>query len=169
MTKLLLLIPLFIASIAFSQSKVSNSGKIHFQSLNKKDVKADCISFTSKIDINTKKIVFSVPIQGFEFKQALMQKHFNNDKNMNSVAFPKAKFVGTITSEIDFTKDGVYEVEVAGKITIRDVTKDYTAKGTITIKDGQIEVRSTFVIPGNDFGLTTKYAKEIEITLYAIY
>jgi len=153
----------------FSQDKISNSGSVKFQSLSKKDVKAECVSLTSKINLSEKTIVVSVPIQGFEFKQSVMQKHFNSDKNMDSQQFPKAKFKGTITSEKRLSKDGVYKTSVNGQMTIKGISKPLTAEGTIEIVNDKVIIISTFIIKGNEFGLETKYAKEIEVTINTTY
>ncbi len=52
----------------------------------------------STINPATGKIVFSVPMQGFEFEKALMQKHFNGEDFLDTKEFPKAKLTGKITN-----------------------------------------------------------------------
>jgi len=152
-----------------SQDKLSNSGSVKFQSSSKKDVKAECISLTSKINLLEKIFIVSVPIQGFEFKQNLMQKHFNSDKNMDSQQHPKAKFKGTITSESDLSQEGTYNVTVNGQMIIKGISKDFVAKGTIEVNSEKIVLNSIFIINGADFGLETKYAKEVEVTINITY
>ena len=100
------------------------------------DIKADNYKAVSTLDTATGKIIFSVPMQSFEFEKSMMQKHFNGEKFLNTQTYPKAKLIGNITnlSDIDFTKDGVYKANVTGKLTIKDVTKEVKEKGTVTVK-----------------------------------
>ncbi|MBK7683931.1 MAG: YceI family protein [Bacteroidetes bacterium] len=81
-------------------------------------------------------MVYSVPMQSFEFEKALMQKHFNSGDFLNTKKFPKAKFVGKITnlSNINFTKDGTYPATASGELTIKDISKSVSEKGTILLR-----------------------------------
>ena len=107
-----------------------------------------------------------------------MQEHFNSKDFLNTKDFPKAKFEGKIIniSEVDFTKDGTYEANVSGNLTIKDVTKPINEKGTITVKGGVINAQTKFKLVLADYGITfkkgkpsTNVAKEIEVTLNADY
>ena len=48
------------------------------------DIRADNYSVSSVLNEETGEIVFSVPMQAFEFPKALMQKHFNSGMFMNT-------------------------------------------------------------------------------------
>jgi len=58
-----------------------------------------------------------------------MQEHFN-ENYMESDKFPKSTFKGKITNNasIDYKKDGIYPVDVAGDLTIHNVTQAVMSK-----------------------------------------
>ena len=74
---------------------------------------------------------------------------------MDSQKYPKAKFKGKITNigDVDFSKDGTYNVAVSGDMTIRGVTKPITEKGTIQVKGSDVLAKSTFNITIADYGV----------------
>lgn len=161
-----LIITLFLTTIsisAFSQTKLStSSGHIKFfSSTPAEDIEANNFKVSSVIKPEMESIVFSVPMQSFEFEKALMQKHYNSKKFLDTKSFPKSKFKGTITniSEIDFDKDGTYEAIVKGYLTIHGVTKEITEKFTITVKDNTITGMTEFNIVLADYGIIFKSGK----------
>jgi polyisoprenoid-binding protein YceI len=142
------------------------------------DITANNYKVVSTLETTTGDVVFSVPMQSFEFEKALMQEHFNGKDFLNTKDFPKAKFDGKITdvNTVDFAKDGTYEVTVSGNLTIKDITKPITEKGTITIAGGKVNAKTKFKLVLADYGITfkkgkpsTNVAKEIEVTLNADY
>jgi len=142
------------------------------------DIQANNNTTVSTINTETGEFVFSVPMQGFEFKKSLMQKHFNSGKFLDTKEFPKAKLKGEITniSQIDFQKDGVYEANIEGEMAIKGVTQSIKEKGTVTVKSGKIEVNSKFNIILADYGITfvkgkpsSNIAKTVEVTVQAEY
>ncbi len=155
------LLVLFISVLAYSsnaQSLMSSSGEISLHS-EKKNISASCQSFTGKLDFEKNEVVFSVPIQGFSFKSASMQKHFNQEAVMDSQQFPKAKFKGTFTSDDDLNEIGVHAVQVSGDMTIKGVTKEFTSDGTIeTTSDGTI-VKTSFTVNREDYNINQGKAK----------
>src|SRR5690606_5654234 len=64
-------------------------------------------------DLSGNRIAFSVLVKGFEFKKALMQKHFN-ENYLETDKYPKSEFRGKIdnASGINLKTDGVYTVQV---------------------------------------------------------
>ena len=78
------------------------------------DITADNYKVVSTLDKTTGSMVFSVPMQSFEFEKSLMQKHYNSAKFLDTKTYPKSKFKGKITdlSKVDFAADGTYEVDV---------------------------------------------------------
>ena len=80
-----------------AQSYLTKTGYASFFSTTPvEDIKAENYKVTSRLDIDNGEVVFSIPIQSFEFEKALMQKHFNQKQFMDSKSYPKAKFKGTI-------------------------------------------------------------------------
>lgn len=157
------------------------SSKVHikfFSTTPAEDIQANNNTAISTINTETGDVVFSVPMQGFEFEKALMQKHFNSDKFLDTKQFPKAKLKGKITNiaSVNFAKDGTYPANIEGEMTIKGVTKPIKEKGTVTVKAGKIEAQSKFNITLADYGITfvsgkpsSNIAKTVEITVHAEY
>ncbi len=163
---------------AYSQKYFTKNGLISFFSKAQlENIKADNNQVLSTIDIATGGIQFSVLINGFHFPKATMEEHFNEDY-MESGKYPKATFKGKISdlSKVDFTKDGVYKVNVSGDLTMHNVTKpNFSTDGTITIKGGKISANSKFMIELKDYNIkipkvvASNIAEKIEITVICSY
>lgn len=184
MKKTMILIALAIAFAAsafkIAEDKLTSKNvHINFYSHTAvEDITADNFKAVSTLDKSTGEVVFSVPMQSFEFEKALMQKHFNGKDFLNTKKYPKAKFVGKITniSSINFTKDGQYPATVTGEMTIKNVTKTITEKGTVTVKGTSIQVDTKMKLALADYGITfkkgkpsTNIAKELDVTVKADY
>lgn len=167
---------------AFAQSStklVSTKSHIQFFSTTPaEDIEAHNTSTVSTINTTTGEVVFSVPMQGFEFKKALMQKHYNSSKFLDTKTHPKAKLKGTIANlgEINFAKDGSYSAVVKGELTLKGITKPIAEKGTITVSGTTVKVESKFDITLSDYGVTftsgkpsSNIAKTVQISLQAEY
>jgi len=116
------------------------------------------ISATSKsaqVMMNTAKndVAVKVTIKGFIFEKKLMQEHFN-EKYMESDKFPYASFSGKIKDTIDYKKDGVYKTTISGKLNIHGVEKERIIPGTITVKGGEINIDSKFMVALKDHDIT---------------
>ena len=182
MKKIIYSIPvLAFALFAFTSAGrfVSKNAHVRFFSHTSfEDITANNYKVVSTIDPSSGTVIFSIPMQGFEFEKALMQEHFNGKDFLNTKEFPKAKFTGKITnlSDIDFSKDGTYEATVQGELSIKDSTQPLQTKGTVTVKGQTIIVNSTFNLVLANYGITfkkgkpsTNIAKEIEVALTAEY
>lgn len=158
---------------------VSSTSHIKFFSTTPaEDIEANNYSATSTINTEGGNIVFVVPMQGFEFDKALMQKHFNQENFLDTKSFPDARLVGKITNidKVDFSADGTYEAMVEGDMTLKGVTKKIAEQGTITVKGGKVEAKSIFNITLADYGIefvkgkpSANIAKTVEVTLIAEY
>ena len=155
----------------------TRAGHVHFFSATPmENIEAHNYKATSVMDITSGDIEFSMLVMAFEFEKALMQEHFN-ENYMESGKFPKATFKGKITNldKINFAKDGTYPAVATGKMTIHGVTKDVTTNGTITVKDGKINVNSVFNVAPADYNIAIpavvkdNIAKEIKVTVDSAY
>ena len=142
------------------------------------DIEANNYASVSTINTATGDVVFSIPMQGFEFENSTMQKHFNQDKFLDTKVHPKGKLVGKITNmdDIDFSKDGNYEAVVEGDLTIKGTTNSLKEKGTITVKNGNVSIESKFPVTLSDYGVSfikgkpsTNVAKVVEVTVLSEY
>ncbi len=143
------------------------------------DIEAHNYATVSTIEPSSGKVIFSVPIQSFEFEKAMMQKHFNNEHFLESSMFPKSKLIATITNleEIDFTKNGEYKAEIDGNMTIKDKTNPINETGTVKVNGQILTINATFHITLADYGIafdesemvSTKIGKSVEITVTGEY
>jgi len=175
-----ILIAFFITGIssAFAQTKYfSRNGDVSFySSAPLEQIEAHNTSANSVLDASTGQIEFAVLMKAFGFEKALMEEHFN-ENYVESDKYPKSTFKGKIEniSAVDFTKDGIYPVNVTGKFTLHGVTKDVTAPGTIEVKGGSVKAKSEFKILIADYGIeipklvADKVAREVKITVNVPY
>ena len=63
---------------------------------------------------------------------------FNSKDFLDTKKYPKAKFVGKIIdlTSVNFNKNGTYNATATGDLTIKNVTKTITEKGTILVENG---------------------------------
>ncbi|NJK96382.1 MAG: YceI family protein [Bacteroidales bacterium] len=168
-----------IASYGQNSKLVSSKTNIRFFSTTPaENIEANNTASVSTINKETGEVVFSVPMQGFEFEKALMQKHFNSDKFLSTQEFPKAKLNAKITNpaQVNFAKDGTYSADVEGDLTLKGVTKPIKEKGTVTVKGNVVEVKSKFNVTLADYGVafekgkpSTNIAKTVEVTVHGEY
>ena len=149
-----------------------------FSSTPIEDITANNYKANSTLDTQSGDVIFSVPMQSFEFEKALMQKHYNGADFLDTKNFPRSKFVGKITnlSDINFSKNGTYKAVVEGEMTIKDKTNRVKEQGKITVIDGVISAESTFKITLADYGVVfekgkpaSNIAKTIEIRFVGEY
>ena len=162
-------IKLFIAATLLSTSLCAQdkfftkSGKISFYSKAIiENIEAHNRSVTCVLDTKTGNVVFSVPIKGFEFEKALMQEHFN-ENYLESDKYPKSDFKGQIVnnSDIDYTKDGVYNAKVKGKLTIHGQTNDIETDGKVTKEGNKISVFTEFNVRLPDYKIKNEKLQNI--------
>lgn len=172
----LLLAALFTFN-ASAQIFLTRNGKVTFFSKAPiENIEAANNEVTSMLDTKKGEFAFSVLIKSFKFKKALMEEHFN-ENYLESNAFPKSNFKGTITdlSKVDFTKDGSYPATVSGDLTIHGVTKKVTVPGTIGIADGKISATAKFNVNVKDYNikipstLVNNIAETVEVAVDCKY
>jgi len=175
-TLVLVFIVAITTAFTLGESKiVSKKGHINFFShTSLEDISADNYKVVSTLDKVSGEVVFSVPMQSFEFVKAKMQQHYNSPKFLDTKKFPKAKFKGKISNigDVDFTKDGSYTTDVSGELELHGVTKPISEKGKITISGGKIVVDSKMELTLADYEIaftkgkpSTNVAKTIDITI----
>lgn len=171
-----------VLTTAFSPAEtklVSSTGHISFFSHTvAEDITADNFKVVSTLIPSTGEVVFSVPMQSFEFEKSLMQKHYNSDKFLDTKQFPKSKFKGIITNlnEVDFSKNGTYNALVEGELTIHGITKKVSEKGKVVVDGEKVAVETTMKLTLADYEVafedgkpSTNIAKTIDITVKTEY
>ncbi len=175
MKNLAFLLMIFFAfgTISNAQQFITKNGKISFYSdgpLEK--IEAHNSQVNSAFNTETGAIVFKVLMKSFIFEKALMQEHFN-ENYVESDKFPNATLKGKVVNidDIDFTKNGSYEADIDGELTIHGITNKVNEKGTFTVSKDGIHGESKFMVKLADYDIsipgavTGKIAEEIEITV----
>jgi len=169
-----------LASFSLTAQKLVST-KTHFKFFSTtpaEDIEAHNYKAVGTLEKSTGDLVFSVPMQSFEFEKALMQEHFNSKKFLDTKSNPKAKLVGKIAdlSQVNFEQDGSYPVAVTGNLTINGVTNAIQEKATIKVTDGQIALKSQLNVTLNDYKIafksgkpSTNIAKTVAVTVEAAY
>lgn len=153
----------FAGLSSYSQVYLSKSCEISFfseaplENIEAKNTTPAPVLSTSTGDIQVK-----IPIQGFIFKNALMQEHFN-ENYMETEKFSNAVFKGKINEKIDYTVNGKNDISVTGKLEMHGVTKEITIKGTLTVSEGKIILDAKFNIHIADYKIEvpSMYVKNI--------
>lgn len=178
MKRILLVLTLLLLIIsANAQKYITKNGYIMFYShTSLEDVKAENNQVASALDASTGEIVFQALMRSFHFEKALMEEHFNENYN-ESDKYPKTTFNGKIKniSSVDFSKNGTYDVNVEGDLTLHGVTKKINTKGTLTVTGDGVEANSKFNLVPEDFNFTIpgvvrqKINKSMEVTVNMKY
>ena len=123
------------------------------------------------IDPKTLQFAFIVGTGSFKgFNSELQRQHFN-EKYMETDKYYQSSFSGVIQEPVDFKKDGVYKVNAKGSLLIHGKKQLRTIPGTVTVKDGKVEVDSDFKVTLADHDITVpkvvnqKVATEIYVKL----
>ncbi|HUX84748.1 MAG TPA: YceI family protein [Chitinophagaceae bacterium] len=145
-----------------------------FSSAPIENIDAKSTQGVSAINPRTRDVYFKVLITTFQFRNSLMQEHFNEDF-MESDKYPYAEFRGKIQDSTDLEKDGTYSVTVKGTLSIHNVSKVYTVQGKIDVSGGKITVHSRFDVRLADHHITIpklvvqNIAEVIQVTIDASY
>jgi hypothetical protein len=111
---------------------------------------------------------FKVLMKSFIFEKAAMQQHFNDDY-VESDIYPDAKFEGLVEDfqKIDLKKNGSYNVNVQGYLTMHGVRKEIKTPGTVIVKGEDLILQSTFNILLSDYKIAvpSNYLKKISNTI----
>jgi polyisoprenoid-binding protein YceI len=158
---------------AGAQKYITKTGYIKFYSDSPLEkIEGHNRQVNSALDIATGGFVFKVLMKSVEFEKALMQEHFN-ENYVESDKYPSATFVGKVTNikDVNISKDGIYDANVEGKLTIHGITKDIKEKGTFEMKQGKLTGKSKFNIAVADYKITipgnvgNNISKTIEVTI----
>jgi len=168
----LLLFPALPRAQAINSVK---NGTISFHSYAPKElIFAASSQLEGLVNVQKKVFAFRISIMSFKgFNSPLQREHFN-ENYMESSVYPQASFIGKIIEDVDFTKDGTYEVRAKGKLLIHGVAQERTIKSRIVTKDGNITITSDFSVLLIDHNIKIprvvyeKLAPEISVTVNAL-
>ncbi len=150
-----LLLITFMVSGVQAQKYITKTGHIRFFSTTPmEDIEAHNRQVNAALDAQTGELVFKAMMKSFQFEKALMQEHFN-ENYVESDKFPNSTFKGKIVNikDVDFARDGKYEVTIEGDLTIKDATNKIKEKGTLEINGNKVIGLSTFNILIADYNI----------------
>lgn len=174
---ILLLLFTAIESKPLAQVYYTKNGNISFFSKTMmENIDAENNQVLSVLDIQTGSIQFSLLNNAFHFPKAKMEDDFN-ENYIESNKYPRSTFKGTIMDiqKINFASDGIYKVNVTGDLTVHGITKNISAPGTITIKNGMVSASSSFNILLKDYKIDVpsivfnKIAESIKVNIDCHY
>jgi polyisoprenoid-binding protein YceI len=155
-----------IAGFAHAQVFKTSAGNISFKSKTAiEEFTATNAQVEAAIAPAKNQMQFRVPVNGFQFKSGLMQKHFQ-ENYMETSQFQYSNFVGKISNigAVNFTKDGEYPVESVGKLTMHGVTKDITVPGKVIVKGGNVVLKANFKIKCSDYQIKIPAASSASVS-----
>jgi hypothetical protein len=150
----------------------SENGEINFTSNAQLEmIQASSNQLRGIIDTGTNQFAFRVSVQSFKgFNSGLQRDHFN-ENYLESERWPSASFAGKIIEQVDFTTDGTYDVRAKGELEIHGQKQTRIIKSKLTIRNGIIEIGTSFVVPLADHNISIprivsqKIATEIEVQI----
>ena len=158
----------------FAQEKFSTkNGSITFEASvpSFEEVKAKNEQASAILNVETGQFASLALINGFRFKVALMEEHFN-ENYMESAQFPKAVVKGTLEnfSLVEVTSEKkTYKLK--GTITMHGVTKPLETSVVISKSGDTLQLESDFVLQPADFNIeipkivSNKIADKVNVTV----
>ncbi|MCG2613089.1 YceI family protein [Terrimonas sp. NA20] len=166
-----------ITGSLFAQKKTTTSATVAFDASTAIDAlpKAENKTVVAALDAKAGTVAFEATVKNFAFTNPTIQEHFNGEKWLNSDKFPTFTFKGNIldASKVNFAKDGTYNTNVEGTLSVKGVEQKVKAPATIVVKSGVVTATSNFSFKLADFGITGapidggKVAKEPKVTVSA--
>ena len=174
---ILILAMVTVTGSLFAQRKTTTSATVSFDASTPIDAlpKAENKTVIAAIDAKTGAVQFEANVKNFAFSNPTIQEHFNGERWLNSNQYATFSFKGTITnlSDVNFSKNGTYNANIEGTLTVKGKEQKVKAPATITVTDGAVSATSNFTITLADYGITGsaidggKIAKEPKITVSA--
>ncbi len=166
---LVLITLLFSALTGHSQKYTATKGEITFTSNAVLElIKATSSKVQGVLDTSTEQFAFLVKMQSFEgFNSNLQREHFN-EKYMESDKFYDATFTGKLQEDIDFTKDGTYDVTAKGTLVVHGKKQPRTIPGKITIEKGKVNINAEFkvLLADHDIKIPTIISEKVATEIY---
>ncbi|WP_118949885.1 YceI family protein [Taibaiella helva] len=146
------------------------------------ELTADNDSLSGSLDLGKGTLRITAYVAGFAFTSAEMPELMRKGATyrfhhyyFDSERYPLATFNGAAAAlkKIDPAKDGTYEISCEGKLSMHDVIKIITVKGTVTMKSGIATLNSDFMIDPHDYAvripetISRFYYKDMKIAVKA--
>lgn len=123
-------------------------------------------------ELATGQLAFSLLMEEFQFKNTLMQEHFN-ENYAESEKYPRARFTGKLVNQPDETqlRNGPQPVYVDGILTIHGVKRQVRVPGTLQLRGTDLVVTSKFNVAPADYKIKipalvrNNIAKSIDVSV----
>jgi len=151
------------------------TGEIHFFSEAPKElISASSNKLKGIMDTGKKTFAFKIDIASFVgFNNNLQRGHFN-ENYMESNLYPSASFRGKIIEDVDFDRDGTYEVRAKGKLNIHGVEQERIIRVVLGVRKNRYTVKSDFTVFLTDHNIkiprvvNDKLSPEIKVHVTAV-
>lgn len=164
-----------LSSLHAQQIYISRNASVSFfSSTVVEDIEGKSTTASAALDIKSKNIVVKVSNTSFQFKKKLMQEHFN-ENYMESDQFPYSIFNGKITDDVDLSKEGTFNVNVSGTLSVHGISKPYQTKAAITVEKGVISAKTVFKVKIEDHQIKIpslvfkNIAEYVEVRISAVF
>ncbi len=170
--QVLILFFLFLSFQLSAQKYFTRSGITEFEASEKAFEPVEAINNTTTVILDTANgsIVSQVFIAGFQFKNALMQEHFN-ENYMDTYQYPKATFKGNLINPSLENLNAVERFELSGTLSVRGIEKSIETTVNVKKENNRIYVSGMFFVSPQDFQIKIpsivrdKIAKQIQINI----
>lgn len=156
-----------------AQKYYTKTGQIHFEASvpSFEEVDATNKTVTAIINIETGEIAALALVQGFRFKIALMEEHFN-ENYAESTKFPKATFKGNLQNfRFNDLNEGKKKYTIDGEISFHGVTHKVKVEALVSKLNNEIHLNSSFSLNPEDFNIKlakivrNKVAETVEVAI----
>ncbi len=149
-----LILLLLVSSVTEAQIVSTTKGGLKLKGVAPKEtIVAESNTLEGKFDIATRKLNFRQSLNQFRFSQGELQKKDAQEKYWETDKYPYATFKGSIINDIDFTKNGEYEVTARGILGMHGVEKEAKLPAIVTVNNGTIYVQASFSIYLSDYNI----------------
>jgi hypothetical protein len=158
---------------AMQQRYTTASGQTtFFSSAPLEDIEALNSRVAAIFDLTSGQLAFSMLMKDFQFKNSLMQEHFN-ENYAESERYPRARFTGklvTMPTEGQL-RAGPQPVYVQGVLTIHNVKRKVRVPGTLQLRGNDLVVTSKFSVAPADYKIKipalvrNNIAKSIDVSI----
>ena len=163
----------FLVSLQLhAQKYFTRSGITQFEASEKafEPIEAINSSTTVILDTNNGNIVSQVFMAGFQFKNALMQEHFN-ENYMDSYQYPKATFKGKLDNFSIVSLNANNSYDLNGVLTVKGFEKNIQTTVSVKVENNRIFILGSFFVSAKDFNIKIpsivrdKIANQIQINI----
>lgn len=158
--------------MGFGQKYITKSGNLIFEASipSFEEVRGENKTASAVLEAHSGKIAVLALVNGFRFKLALMEEHFN-ENYAESDKFPKSTFSGNIQNFDESQLSSTAKIfTISGDLTFHGKTQKITTEAKISKSEGKISIKGNFKVKPEDFGVEipnlvrSKVAKTVEVS-----